>query len=115
MKTLSKAMAAMAFAAALSFVSHASAAPACRLFSDARFGGGYFDIPANTKVRDFTKVYFWGWGEKCEPVNPARVDDLRRANRPIPAKCTKVWIPTNIADNGGLVRAGSCRMWARHS
>jgi len=75
MKTFPKAMAAMAFAAALSFTSQAIAAPACRLFQHSHFGGSYFDIPANTKVDNFLAIIFWVTKQECDPEWPAPQDE----------------------------------------
>jgi len=76
MKSFSTAMAAMAFAAALSFSSHAIAAPVCRLFTDSNFGGLSFDIPANTKVNDFMAIILWTTVKECDPEWPAPQDEM---------------------------------------
>jgi|GEM_PF-1940074 len=76
MKTLPKAMAFMAFAAALSFASQALGAPACRLFQHSHFGGLSFDIPANTRVDNFLAIIFKYTEEQCDPEWPAPQDEM---------------------------------------
>lgn len=108
--SLAKAMGAIALAA-VAFSSSFASAASCRLFRDAHFGGGYFDIPANTRVADFTKVSFWNWVQKCEPITPARTNRsdgflkcsqarTMRIAHPGFSKCTDIWSAVGGADNG---------------
>lgn len=104
MKTLSKAMASMAFAAALSLASTAIAAPACRLFVDSHFGGLSFDIPANTKVDNFLAIYLYATEKECDPEWPAPEDEnafeMSRAERVSRAQaCRSVQKFAGNADN----------------